>query len=121
MECWGKNSNIFEKAREDIMGKRQQQVRKDCGIENFLNKKYEPVTCFSTLSREVSIIFSFYIVMASNPIIIDTSMTCSWHVSQCCLFTGSTCVKGTIPFKMGRIATFKTLILLMSIILAIGG
>jgi hypothetical protein len=20
MECWGKNSNVFEKAREDIMG-----------------------------------------------------------------------------------------------------
>jgi hypothetical protein len=29
MECWGKNSNVFEKAREDIMGKgngRQEKI-----------------------------------------------------------------------------------------------
>jgi hypothetical protein len=95
--------------------------KRDGGIENFLNKKYEPVTCFSTLSHEVSIIFSFYIIMALNPIIIDASMGCSWCVPRCCLFTGLTCVKGTIPFKMGRITTFKTLVLLMSMIPAIGG
>jgi hypothetical protein len=90
-----------------------------CGIENFLNKNYEPVTCFSTLSREVSIALSFYIKMAMKSIIMDTSMTCSWCMSQCCFITSPAGVKGATPFEMCGIATFETLILASSIISSI--
>jgi hypothetical protein len=58
--------------------------------------------------------------MSMDSIIMDTSMTSSWCVSWCCFSTCSTFVKGTIPFEMGRIAAFKTLILLLCIILTIG-
>jgi hypothetical protein len=90
-----------------------------CGIEKFLNKKHEPVTCFSTFSREVSIALPFYIKMAMKPIIMDTSMTCSWCMSRCCFITSPTGVKGTTPFEMCGIAAFKTLILASSIISSI--
>jgi hypothetical protein len=90
-----------------------------CGIENFLNKNYEPVTCFSTLSREVTIALSFYIKMATKSIIMDTSMTCSWCVSRCCFITSLAGVKGATPFEMCRVAAFETLILASSIILSI--
>jgi hypothetical protein len=87
-----------------------------CGIENLLNKNYEPVTCFSTLSHEVSIALSFYIKMATKSIIMDTSMTCSWCVSWCCFITSSAGVKGATPFEMCGITAFETLILASSII-----
>jgi hypothetical protein len=90
-----------------------------CGIENFLNKNYEPVTCFSTLSREVSIAISFYIKMAMKSIIMDMSMTCSWCMSWCCFITSLAGVKGATPFEMCGIAAFETLILASSIILSI--
>jgi hypothetical protein len=90
-----------------------------CGIENFLNKNYEPVMCFSTLSREVSIALSFYIKMATKSIIMDPSMTCSWCVSRCCFITSPAGVKGATPFEMCGIAAFKTLILVSSIISSI--
>jgi hypothetical protein len=90
-----------------------------CGIENFLNKKHEPITCFSTLSREVSITLPFYIKMATKPIIMDSSMTCSWCVSRCCFVTSPTGVKRTTPFEMCGIAAFETLILALSIISSI--
>jgi hypothetical protein len=67
-------------------------------------------------SSEVIIFVSFYVVMAPNSIIEDASMTCSWCMSRCCLLTGSTRVEGAIPFKVCRISTFKTLILLSSIV-----
>jgi hypothetical protein len=76
--------------------------------------------CSSTFSGEVSVVFSLYVVIATNSIIMDLSMTCSWCMSRCCLSTCSTLVKGTVPFKMGRIATFKTLILSTCIISTIG-
>jgi hypothetical protein len=91
----------------------------ECGIENFLNKKHEPVMCFSTFSCEVSIVLSFYIKMAMKPIIMDASMTCSWCMSRCCFVTSPTGVKGTTPFEMCGIAAFETLILVSSIILSI--
>jgi hypothetical protein len=90
-----------------------------CGIENFLNKNYEPVMCFSTLSREVSIALSFYIKMATKSIIVDTSMTCSWCVSCCCFITSLAGVKGAIPFEMCGVTAFETLILALSIILSV--
>jgi hypothetical protein len=91
-----------------------------CGIENFLNRKHEPVTCFSTFSHEVSIILSFNIKMATNPIIIDVSMTCLWCMSRCRFITSPTGVKGTTLFEMCGIAAFETLILASSLILSIG-
>jgi hypothetical protein len=77
--------------------------------------------CTSTLSGEVFLIFSFNIVIATDSVIMDASMTCSWCVSRCCLLAGFTCVEGTVPFKMGRIATFETLILSMGVISSICG
>jgi hypothetical protein len=90
-----------------------------CGIEIFLNKNYKPVTCFSTLSCEVSIALSFYIKMATKPIIMDMSMTCLWCMSWCCFITSLAAVKEATPFKMCGITTFKTLILASSIISSI--
>jgi hypothetical protein len=70
-------------------------------------------------SREVSIALSFYIKMATKSIIMDTSMTCSWCVSQCCFITSPAGVKGATPFEMCGITAFETLILALSIILSI--
>jgi hypothetical protein len=53
--------------------------------------------------------------MATESIIIGGSSTCSWHVSRCDLVASPTSVKGTVSFKMGRIATLETLILSMCI------
>jgi hypothetical protein len=90
-----------------------------CGIENFLNKKHELITCFSTLSCEVSITLSFYIKIATKSIIMNMSMTCPWCVSWCCFITSLAGVKGTTPFEMCGIAAFETLILASSIRLLI--
>jgi hypothetical protein len=94
-------------------------VNGKCGIKNSLNRKHEPVTCFSTLSREVSIVFSFYIEMATRSIIMDASMTCSWCMSRCHLVASLTGVERTTPFEMCGISTFKTLILATSVISSI--
>jgi hypothetical protein len=67
-------------------------------------------------SGKISIFVAINVIMSADSIIMDTSMTSSWHVSWCCLSACLTFVKGTVPFKMGRIAIFKTLILSTSII-----
>jgi hypothetical protein len=41
-------------------------------------------------------------------------------MSGCYLITGSADAKRTIPFKMGRIAAFETLILMSSVVMSIG-
>jgi hypothetical protein len=95
-------------------------MNRKCGIVNFLNRKHECVTCFSTLSHEVTIIFPFYIEMATKSIIMNTPLACSWCVSSCYLVAGSTGVKRATPFEMCGISTFETLILILSIVTSIG-
>jgi hypothetical protein len=114
----GKNSNVFIKAREDMMIEVKVVSRK-CGIENFLNRKNECITCFSTFSSKVPIIFTFYVKMATKSIIMNTPLACSWCMSGCYLIAGSASVKRTIPFEMERIAALEALILLFSIVTTI--
>jgi hypothetical protein len=95
-------------------------VNRKCGIENFLNRKHEHVTCFSTLSCEVPIVFPFYIKMATKSIIMNMPIACSWCMSRCYLVAGSTGVERTTLFEMRGISTFETLILTLSIVLSIG-
>jgi hypothetical protein len=76
--------------------------------------------CFSTFSCEVPIVFSFYIKMAMKSIIMNTSLACSWCMSGCYLVAGLTGVERTTPFEMCGISAFKTLILVLSVVLSIG-
>jgi hypothetical protein len=95
-------------------------VNRNCGIENFLNRKHERVTCFSTFSCEVPIVFPFYIEMATKSIIMNTPLACSWCMSGCYLVTGLTGVERATPFEVCGISTFETLILVSSIVMSIG-
>jgi hypothetical protein len=97
--------------------------KKHCVHGNLFVKRKTFVnnTCTSTLSSEVSLVFSFNIIIAANSVIMDASMACSWCMSRCWLFASLAGMERTIPFEMGRIAAFKALILLASIILTIGG
>jgi hypothetical protein len=95
-------------------------MNRKCGIENFLNRKHEHVTCFSTFSHEVPIVFPFYIKMAIKSIIMNTSLACLRCMSGCYLITGSTSVERATPFEVYGVSTFKTLILASSIVTSIG-
>jgi hypothetical protein len=92
-------------------------MNRKCGIENFLNRKHECVTCFSTFSHEVPIVFPFYIKMATKS---NMSLACSWCMSRCYLVTGLTSVERAILFKVCGISAFETSILASSVVSSIG-
>jgi hypothetical protein len=77
--------------------------------------------CTSTLSGEVVIFVSLDFIISADSVIENMSLTGLWHMSGCCLSADLTFVEGKIPFKMGRIATFETLVLSMRVVLTIGG
>jgi hypothetical protein len=108
------------KMRGKTWWKKVKVMNRKCGIENFLNRKHEHVTCFSAFSCEVPIVFPFYIKMAMKPIIVNTSLACLRCMSRCYLITGLTSVERATPFEVHGVSTFKTLILMLSIVLFIG-
>jgi hypothetical protein len=95
-------------------------MNRKCGIKNFLNRKNEHVTCFSTFSHEVFIVFPFYIEMATKSIVTNMPLACLRCMSRCYLVTGLTGVERAIPFEVCGISTLETLILVSSIVTSIG-
>jgi hypothetical protein len=73
----------------------------------------------SAFSGEISIIVAFNFVVSTDSIIVHASPACFGCVSWCYLITSLADVERTIPFKMGRVTAFKTMIL-SSIITSIG-
>jgi hypothetical protein len=74
----------------------------------------------SAFSSEISIIVTVDIVMSMDSIIIHASPTGLGCMSWCYLITSSADVERTVSFKMGRVTTFKTMILMSSVITSIG-
>jgi Fe-S cluster biogenesis protein NfuA len=74
----------------------------------------------SAFSGEVSFFVTFNIVMSTDSIIVHMSSACFGCMSWCYLITISTGIERTVPFKMGRVAAFETLILSLSIVTSIG-
>jgi hypothetical protein len=74
----------------------------------------------SAFSGEVPIIVTVDIVMSTDSIIVHMSPACFGCVSWCYLITSSAGVERTVPFKMGRVAAFETVILTSSVITSIG-
>jgi hypothetical protein len=111
---------MFLRKREKTWWEKVKVMNRKCGIENFLNRKHEHVTCFSTFSHDVPIVFPFYIEMAMKSIIMNTPLACSWCVSGCYLVAGSTGVERATPFEVCGISAFETLILVSGIVSSIG-
>jgi hypothetical protein len=74
----------------------------------------------STFSGEVFIIITIDIVVSMDSVVVHTSLACFGCVTWCYLITSSTDVERTVPFKVGRITAFETMILLLSIVTFIG-
>jgi hypothetical protein len=74
----------------------------------------------SAFSSEVSIIVTVDIVMSINSVIVHASSAGLGCMSWCYLITSSAGVERTVPFRMGRVTAFETMILSSSVITPIG-
>jgi hypothetical protein len=73
----------------------------------------------SAFSSEISIFVAFNIVVSMDSIIVHMSPACFECESWCYLITSLADVERIVPFKIGRVTAFETMILSLSIVTSI--